>query len=685
MRRLAAFLGLVLLLSACPTLRADAEPCYALIRNDSGVFLNLTTPVQRELAPGEQAQIFVTDRDSICLVFCTLEGCQTTCASICPFGSYAIQMISTGLTIKVLDAGSCEHCIEGPRRLDVNNLNMVVTNLGSIASDLETGSAGLEYPRGSGNTAMYGAGLWVGCHVNGETRVTVAEYSQEFLPGVMTGPTGFDDPVNPAYHCFKIYALTGNPADTMHLFHNGAELAGDPRLDGLIHHSWAEYMQQAAPHGAPVRTYLDPAAPGGVRLGPDVSGDQMIWSVFNDANPARHFAGGGGTAPLGIEVRQTAFAFNRRGELGNRVYVRYQILNRGPNTLLDAYVALWMDPDLGLFTDDMIGSDPGQLGYCYNATNNDPVYGPAPPAVGIRWLEGPKVGAGRLKLSALAAYTNGTDPEAATGSYNSMRGLNTDGSPMVDPLTGFPTTFEYDGDPVTGAGWLDPHPADKRMLASCGPFTMAPGDTQTVLAMILIGQGTDRLSSITAMRDLATPALISLVSAVADRDGVRLRWRVDAGATARIDRSEGAGGPWELAANVTADAGGDLAFDDRAVVPGIRYGYRVGLAGPNGTELLSPEVWLDVPQSVELALQGVRPNPSTGVPTIAFTLPTVAKGEIEVFDLSGRRVASRTLDGVAAGQHLMRLDDTGPLPPGVYLVRLTHGPRVLTVRAVMLR
>jgi len=33
----------------------------------------------------------------------------------------------------------------------------------------------------------------------------------------------------------------------------------------------------------------------------------------------------------------------------------------------------------------------------------------------------------------------------------------------------------------------------------------------------------------------------------------------------------------------------------------------------------------------------------------------------------------------------VRLDDAGPLPPGIDLARLTHGTRVLTTRAVVLR
>src|SRR5712664_462278 len=51
------------------------------------------------------------------------------------------------------------------RRIDINNINMWVTNFGSYAYDLSTGNAGLEFPRGSGNTACFAAGLWLGATV----------------------------------------------------------------------------------------------------------------------------------------------------------------------------------------------------------------------------------------------------------------------------------------------------------------------------------------------------------------------------------------------------------------------------------------------------------------------------------------------------------------------------------------
>jgi hypothetical protein len=165
------------------------------------------------------------------------------------------------------------------------------------------------------------------------------------------------------------------------------------------------------------------------------------------------------------------------------------------------FVSLWADPDLGGFTDDLVGVDTTlSLGYCYNATNNDQLYGLTPPAIGYDFFRGPKVGNQFLGLRSFNKYINGTDPASATQTYNYMRGVNPDGSVLIDPTTGQPTTFFHSGDPVTKTGWLDANPNDRRFLLTTGPFDMAPGDTQTVVGAIVIGQGTDRLSSISGLR-----------------------------------------------------------------------------------------------------------------------------------------------------------------------------------------
>ena len=401
--------------------------------------------------------------------------------------------------------------LDQARRIDVNRINMWATNYGQFAWDLTTGNAGLVFPKGTNQTAVFASGVWLGCTVGGVPRTVVAEYSSEFGPGTMVGGT-FDDPSRPQYIVYKVARFTGDPADTAHVNRSPAELAADPLLDPLLHHSWSEYLNGAAPYGAPTRLYrlpdtATPAPDDSVDvLGPDVSGDQMLWKVFNDADPALHTNRAGNSTPLGVEIQQTTFAFDRTDDLGNVVFLKFRIINKGANTLDDMYVSLWSDPDVGGPVDDLVGCDIGRtLGFAYNATAIDPVYGTPPPAVGYVLLRGPvdhATGA-TLGLTAFNKYINGTDPSSTTETYNYMQGLLPDGNVLLDPTTGQPTRYFYPGDPVTGHGWIDANPSDRRMLLSSGPFRMTPGDTQEVVAAIVVERGPDNLSSVGTVRCLA--------------------------------------------------------------------------------------------------------------------------------------------------------------------------------------
>lgn len=357
--------------------------------------------------------------------------------------------------------------IDNGSRMKVNNLDMVVTNHGSLAYDLITGNAGLIYPKGTLKTAVFAAGLWVGAKVNGETRCTVGEYSQEYTPGPMAGGTFQAD--NPSFHNFVIDRST-RPTGT----------------------DLADYIAQGGP--------LDSTG------APQLLGDATLWSVFNDADPGVHTNEAGSTPPLGIEVQQSVFAYNRSGALGNIIFVKWKIINKGSNTLDSTFVSVWSDPDLGGATDDLVGCDTTlSLGYCYNATNSDALYGSTPPAVGYDFFQGPKVNGVPLPMTSFNKYINGTDPSSPIETYNYMLGLNKNGTPVVIPNTSTVTTFQVSGlDPGaanTATNWLDSNPADRRLMLSSGPFTMAPGDTQEVVTAIIMGQGTDRLSSVNDLKN----------------------------------------------------------------------------------------------------------------------------------------------------------------------------------------
>ena len=348
------------------------------------------------------------------------------------------------------------------RRVDINNINMFVTNYGTFANDIENqGNSGLFFPKGTIKTAVYQSGIWLVGKVGSQVRAAIAEYSQEYQPGTMNvllgpGVFGPDDPKKADYQVYKVLRWTGNPADTDHVERPAAAVSADRTLDPIAHHSWSEYVKGAAPYGAPTRWYhLNSNAPNDSVLGPDVRGDQMLWSVYNDADPSAHNNGAGSTAPLGIEVQQSTFAFDRQGALGNTIFLEFKIINKGGSSIDSCYINLWADPDLGGAGDDLVGCDTTlSLGYIYNATNADQIYADRPPCVGYDFFQGPRVGSTTLGLTSFIFYINGTDPQNAVETYNYMKGFHPDGSPFLDP-NGNPTKFYASGDPVAGTGYLD--------------------------------------------------------------------------------------------------------------------------------------------------------------------------------------------------------------------------------------
>jgi hypothetical protein len=469
--------------------------------------------------------------------------------------------------VQVVDTGT---------EIDVNQVAMFVTNVGSFAFDLGAGNSGLEFPKGTGKTCVFAAGLWMGAKVGGQTRVTVAEYSQEFAPGPMIGGTAAPD--QPSYRVYKL---------------SRTNTAG-----------WADYVTNAAPLGAPVDTISGTVVP-------HILGDQMLWAVFNDADPSRHTNNAGNSTPLGVEVQLTAFAFETPVELASTVFLSYKIINKGGNTLDSTYVSIWSDPDNGNAADDLVGVDTTlSLGYCYNATPQDNIYGSRPPAVGFDFFLGPTVGGDTLALTSFNKYVNGTDPNSKEQSYNYMKGLNADGSPVIDPTTGLVTKFTNPGDPVPagGVGWLDNNPADRRLMLSSGPFTMAPGDTQIVVTAVIVGQGGDNKSSIKALKfydqfaqdafdlgfDLPSPPPTPIVEAQGLNRKVVLTW--DSGSTVDDTTSsyrfegynvwQGAtlAGPWTRIATydlvngvaTISDAAFDLNLGDIVIKP-VQFGTDAGL------------------------------------------------------------------------------------------------------------
>ena len=127
---------------------------------------------------------------------------------------------------------------------------------------------------------------------------------------------------------------------------------------------------------------------------PDLIGDETVWCVYWDGLPTSQRRWNT-ISPLGIEVRQTVFAFASAGAIGNIIFVRYRFKYVGrsnpnePNTLDDCYFGVWADPDIGDSADDLLGCDTiRNSGFVYNnGPDINPAYGTQPPAFLIDFFQ----------------------------------------------------------------------------------------------------------------------------------------------------------------------------------------------------------------------------------------------------------------------------------------------------------
>jgi len=294
-----------------------------------------------------------------------------------------------------------------------------------------------------------------------------------------------------------------------------------------------DYNEWPIEDGAP---YIDVNEDGVPTPGvdkPKFVGDETLWYVANDMDSARSRSTYG-MAPMGLEFQTTIFGFSKYNLLGDVVFKKYKIINKGNNQLKDMYFGIWSDPDLGDANDDFAGCDTLlDMGYAYNSDNNDGIYGLNPPAVGYTILQGPIVpsflndsaqfdegwrkGFRNLDLTSFVLFIGSEthpwrDPQQGVpaGSvefYNYLQGLLWDGSSYPDPYTGLPVRFALPGDPVEGIGWYEgpgwpggPSPADRRITMSSGPINLSSGDTQEVVFAIHMAGGYSNINSITILK-----------------------------------------------------------------------------------------------------------------------------------------------------------------------------------------
>lgn len=380
------------------------------------------------------------------------------------------------------------------RELNANTISTWFRSNGSFNRDPSTGNAGFYW---NFRYARYASGMWIGAKVGNDTLVAVCGYSTEYYNGYTDNsgnPQGYDDPL------YRIYKLTlgVNDADRM---------------------NWPSILLGNPDQGAPV----DYDSLYGI-LKPADFGAQTMFYRYTDSYPTSHTATNGSTAPLKADVKQLNFGVNSGNSFRNMIFTQFIIINRSSEIWHDAVFNIWTDDDLGTSTDDLIGCDSAlKMGYTYNSTNNDPLYGSPAPAVAMLLLKGAleytgnpddlvvycqdhsrKTKVGYRDVGMTGFNSNGI-PSNYVQVYRIMNGLQSNGNVITNPA-GFTTKLYYSGDPVSNTGWVQTGGADQRFMLSSGPVDVPPGDTQVVSIVQIIARGTSNLNSITVLREYAADA-----------------------------------------------------------------------------------------------------------------------------------------------------------------------------------
>ena len=392
--------------------------------------------------------------------------------------------------------------------LDLNRVKIHLTNRGGLDFLAGVGYGGGFWPDTTnfqGNVILFDFGPWVMGKLNGVPKMGISQWGTSYSPGpVIDGRPALlvqpDDSLR--YRLYKI--AKGDNAD-----------------------SNPDYRDWPVNLGAP----LD-------RQGkPRVYGDQTVWTVFNnlDTTAVSGYSGYWRThmpvPGLPVQIQQAVYSQKVPGTdssalLANVAFIEWTIINVGDAPIESTYVSLWTDIDFDAAFNNRPAVDTvNQIGYCWQSSDNS--YYTPPRAVGFVWLYGPSVpsygsqaffkgnpraGYRNLPLSSFwgiqddsyqdssfrgPAYSMGT-------AWNIARGFDKAGNPVLDSVTHQETKFLYSGDPVTGSGWLCPHSsggAGFNMFS--GPFTLAPHDTQWVMAALIPVSNPDRFECIRLLRQYA--------------------------------------------------------------------------------------------------------------------------------------------------------------------------------------
>lgn len=413
--------------------------------------------------------------------------------------------------------------------LDINNVKALILNRGDMFWNASgNGAAQYEVPKGSNKHCNFANALWIGGYdASNQLHVAGMTYRQQgfdFFPGPLdTISANTTTAISNSFN--KVWKVSTADINLFINAWNTGSIAAQTYTPANSIVTWPGNGNVAAGYSKALAPFYDHNNDGVYNYMhgdyPKIKGDQMVWYVIND-NLGFHSETMG--IPLGLEIQVSAYAYNCPNalavypELNYTTFYEYKIINRSATQYTNTMFGMWSDGDLGTYSNDYIGCDMhNTLGYMYNATPTDGIYGNYPPILSYKILKGPDADPldaldndndnvvdeadEQCRFNSFMYYNNNVgpfpaptiNPDVPLHYYNYMNALWKDGSPLRADSTGYLsvanstaaiTKFAYPGNIQFNSGWTESLqsnlPGDRRFLIGNGPFTFDPGEVQTL-------------------------------------------------------------------------------------------------------------------------------------------------------------------------------------------------------------
>ncbi|MBT7465461.1 MAG: T9SS C-terminal target domain-containing protein, partial [Bacteroidetes bacterium] len=305
----------------------------------------------------------------------------------------------------------------------LNNVRALIQTGGDMWWDFK--NAQYEIPKGSGKTALWNGGIWVGgTDVNGQLKLCAVRYRSrgvDFFTGplITRGNSRGTTDIEVCYQYDRHWEVTRYQVDAFrNWYHADAEKRSIEYPGYTIPNvilNWPAHADASAGYDFYLAPFWDnnddgyynpadgdypfydldgilPCGTSREHRRPRLFGDATLWWVYNDRGNLHQESGG---EPIGMEFRAQAFEFSTNDALNDMSFYNYALINRSTYTLIETYFGCYVDGALGWAWDDFTGCHVSKgVGYFYNGETVDGsgeawAYGASPPAIGIDFFEGP--------------------------------------------------------------------------------------------------------------------------------------------------------------------------------------------------------------------------------------------------------------------------------------------------------